>query len=310
LRRRRERLPGLDRKQIGPGRSLLLFTLRCRTYCKEVVMKIAQCILFKCPTVARSNFRRLLLALVILCLALPRLAAGQPLNIITDPYPPYGYVKDGEIVGCTVDLIKLLLKRTGIDGKFIMYPWARAYKMAQKEKDILIYQLAYSKERDHLFQLVGPIYHSADYFWKLKSRKDIALKNLEDARQFRVGTVREYFTHKYLLEKGFEEGKNLEAVPDDDMNVKKLASGRIDLMLLDEMVFNYRVEALGYNRDDFEKAFVLITTYSYLGFSRQTSTNVVSRFAEALEVIKKDGSYNRILLKYGVHSHSMKGDLK
>jgi polar amino acid transport system substrate-binding protein len=262
------------------------------------------------PAAARIRFERLAPVLVILGLILPRLAAGQPLNIITDPYPPYGYVKDGEIVGCTVDLIKLLLKRTGIDGKFEMYPWARAYKMAQKEKDILIYQLSYSKERESLFQLVGPIYHSADYLWKLKIRKDIVLKNLEDAKQYRVGTVRDYFSHKYLLEKGFEEGKNLEAVYDDDMNVKKLASGRIDLMVLDELVFNYRVGALGYNRDDFEKDFAVISQDSYLAFSRQTSTNVVSRFAEALAVMKKDGSYDRILQKYGVHPHSVEGKRK
>jgi polar amino acid transport system substrate-binding protein len=263
---------------------------------------------FKSPTGAWINFRRLVLVSVILCLILPRLAAGQPLKIITDPYPPFGYVKDGEIVGCTVDLIKLLLKRTGIDGKFVMYPWARAYKMAQKEKDILIYQLAYSEERDRLFQLVGPIYHSTDWLWKLKIRKDIVLQNLEDARQYRVGTVRDYFTHKYLLENGFKEGKNLEAVYDDDMNVKKLVSGRIDLMILDEVVFNYRVGVSGYSRDDFEKAFAVISQKSYLGFSRQTSPNVVSRFAEALASMKKDGSYYSILQEYGVYLLEEKAD--
>ncbi len=252
-------------------------------------------------TTPLANFLRVWHFFVILFLIFPCLAAAQPLTIISDPYPPLGYVdKDGEIVGFTVDIIRLLLKRTGIEGKFVMYPWARAYEMAQKEKDILIYQLSYSKERERLFHLVGPILHESEYLFKLKDRKDVVVKNLEDAKNYRVGTVRDYFHHRYLLENGFEEGKNLEATHGDDMNIMKLISGRIDLMITSEIAFSYRVKELGYNRDDFQKTISVVSDDSYIAFSRQTSPHVISRFAEMLEAIKKDGSYYRILEKYGV----------
>jgi polar amino acid transport system substrate-binding protein len=264
-------------------------------------MKDAQCIFLKRHTAARINLRHLVLASVIFCLILPRLTAGQPLTIISDPYPPLGYVKDGKIVGFTVDVIKLLLERTGIEGKFEMYPWARAYLKAQKEKDILIYQLSYSKERERLFQLVGPILHESEYLFKLKDRTDVIVKNLADAKQYYVGSVRDYFHHKYLIKNGFEEGKNLEATYSDDMNIKKLVSRRIDLMITSEISFSYRVKNLGYHRDDFEKTLQVVSSDSYLAFSRQTSPNVVSRFAEALDAIKADGSLDRILAEYGVH---------
>lgn len=251
-----------------------------------------------CP--GSGRFFKKMVAAILFFLIFPCLANAQPLTIISDPNPPFDYVKDGEIVGFTVDLLKLLLKRTGIDGKFEMYPWARAYEMAQKEKDILIYQLSYTEERAHLFQLVGPIIHATDCLWKLKNRKDIVLGNLEDAKYYRVGVVKDYYVHKYLLEKGFKEGMNLEAVHDDDMNVQKLASGRIDLMFIEELIFDYRVKELGYNRDDFENVLSVVSHDAFIGFSRQTSPDVVSRFAEALETMKKDGSYNSLLQKYGV----------
>ena len=263
---------------------------------------------FQGPTTPRINFKRLVLVSVILYLILPRLAAGQPLTIITDPYPPLGYVKDGEIVGFTVDVIKLLLERTGIQGEFKMYPWARAYEMAQKEKDILIYQLSYSEERARLFQLVGPILHESEYLFKLKNRKDVIVNNLADAKQYRVGSVRDYFHHKYLLENGFEEGKNLETTYGDDMNIKKLVSRRIDLMITSEISFFYRVGELGYNRDDFERTLQVVSDDSYLAFSRETSPNVVAQFAKALDAIKADGSLDRILAKYGVHPQKGKTD--
>jgi polar amino acid transport system substrate-binding protein len=264
-------------------------------------MKNSKCIVSKCPTVVRINFRWLVLASVILCLISPHLAAGQPLTIISDPYPPLGYIKDGEIVGFTVDVIKLLLERTGIKGKFEMYPWARAYKKALEEKDILIYQLSYSKERDRLFQLVGPILHENEYFFKLKDRKDVVVKNLADAKQYHVGSVRDYFHHRFLLKNGFEEGKNLEATYGDEMNIKKLVSRRIDLMITSEISFSYRLKELGYNRDDFEMTLQVVSNDSYLAFSRRTSPNVVTQFADALDAIKADGSIDRILTEYGVH---------
>ncbi len=226
---------------------------------------------------------------------------AQHLTIITDSYPPLGYVnKDGKIVGFSVDVIKLLLKQTGIEGKFEMYPWARAYEMAQKENDILIYQLTYTNERARLFQLVGPVLSIRYYFFKLKNRKDVVVRNLADAKRYLVGTVRDYFAHRFLLENGFEEGKNLEVTYEDNINLKKLADRRIDLMMLIEITFPYRVRELGYDGNDFEKTLLVYSEDAYIGFSRQTSPITVSRFAKALETIKKDGSYYRILERYGV----------
>lgn len=260
------------------------------------------------PTACWRNFRPMALLGVILYLIMPCMADGQSLTIVSDPYPPFGYVKDGEIVGFTVDVIRLLLERTGIEGKFAMYPWARAYKMVQKKKNVLIYTLAYTKERERLFHLVGPIVHDSEYLFKLKGRRDVIVKDFEDAKNYMVGTVRDYATHKLLLEKGFEEGRNLETTHDDDMNIKKLASGRIDLMILTELVFNHRVKELGYKRDDFEKTLFVVSNDSYIGFSRQTSPDVVSRFSEALAEMKKDGSYDSILHKYGVRPPEVKKD--
>ena len=229
----------------------------------------------------------------------PNLALGQHLTIVSDSSPPLGYVKDGEIVGVTVDLIKLLLERTGIEGKFVMYPWSRAYRIAQEEKDILIYQLTYTQERARLFQLIGPIVASTDCLWKLKSRKDIVLKNLEDAKRYRIGVVKDYFVYTYLIQHGFEDGKNLEPIHDDDLNFKKLVSGRIDMMFLADIVFHQRLNELGYNRDHFEKALPVIQNEGYLGFSRMTSPDVVKRFEKALQDAKMDGSYDRIMGEYG-----------
>jgi polar amino acid transport system substrate-binding protein len=237
---------------------------------------------------------------MVLTLALPRPTVAQQLTIVSDPYPPLGYVKDGEIVGFTVELLKELLVRTGVDGTFAMYPWARAYAMAKTEKNVLIYQLTWTEERDRLFQLIGPVVGDTDTLWKLKKREDIVLDSLDDAKQYRVGVVRDYYVHQYLLEHGFEEGKNLEPIHDDDLNIKKLVSGRIDLMFLAEFIFRYRIKELGLSNDDFENALPVISNEGYLGFSRQTAPDIVARFERALEEVKADGTYDAIRERYGL----------
>lgn len=59
-------------------------------------------------------------------------------------------------------------------------------------------------------------------------------------------TVKDYFTQKYLLENGFQEGRSLHFSFADHQNLKKPAAGRIGLMFVDEASFNYRGKELGY----------------------------------------------------------------
>jgi len=224
---------------------------------------------------------------------------ASELQIVSDPYPPLGHVnKDGETVGITVDIIRALLKETGIKGNFRMLPWARAYMLAQTDENILIYTLVKNDERERLFKLIGPVIQSKYYLYKLKKRKDIQLAFLNDAEKYLIGVVNNYYSHQYLVSKGFKEGKNLDEVHSSELNFNKFAAERFDLLICTEVSFNYQIKKLGYDLNDFEKAYFVTSVDAYIGFSRKTDDEIVKRFEQALKIIRSNGTYDKISDRY------------
>ncbi|WP_428625384.1 hypothetical protein [Sedimenticola sp.] len=71
-------------------------------------------------------------------------------------------------------------------------------------------------------------------------------------------------------------------------------------MFLAEFIFQYRIKELGLNKDDFEIALPVTSNEGFLGFSRQTSPDIVARFERALEEVKADGTYDAIRERYGI----------
>ena len=57
------------------------------------------------------------------------------LTLTTEELPPFNFVKDGNVVGQSTDVMREVLKRTGIPGGISVYPWKEAYQMAQEGKD-------------------------------------------------------------------------------------------------------------------------------------------------------------------------------
>jgi ABC-type amino acid transport substrate-binding protein len=73
-------------------------------------------------------------------------------------------------------------------------------------------------------------------------------------------------------------------------------------MFLAEFIFQYRIKELGLSNDHFEIALPVISNEGYLGFSRQTSPDIVARFEYALKEVKADGTYDAIRERYGISS--------
>ena len=76
------------------------------------------------------------------------------------------------------------------------------------------------------FKWIGPVSDRNIYFYKLKSRSDIIINKLSDAKKYNVGTVINTANSEYLESKGFK----LKKVPNYIQNMYKLLNGRVDLI--------------------------------------------------------------------------------
>ena len=164
------------------------------------------------------------IASVFLFSAQPLFAAE--LTILTENLPPLNYVKDGELVGPSVEIVREIQSRVGSRDKIQVYPWARAYKLALENENVVLFGTTHTKAREDKFKWVGPLATKRDI---LVAKKDSGIKisNLDDAKKVgRIGTLRDDTRELLLKSHGFT---NLEPVSDEQLNAQKLVIGRIDL---------------------------------------------------------------------------------
>lgn len=82
---------------------------------------------------------------------------AEPLKAVTTAMSPYQMLEQGEVSGSNTDWVRQLLAEAGAEAEFAIYPWARAYQLAQTEPNVLIYPIARTDEREAEFQWIGCI---------------------------------------------------------------------------------------------------------------------------------------------------------
>ncbi|XVN20213.1 hypothetical protein QZH46_10075 [Pseudomonas corrugata] len=103
----------------------------------------------------------------------------------------YAYLRDGKLVGPGTRVVEQTLDKAELtDHHILLYPWARAYDKALHEPNVLIYPMDRTVLREPLFKWVGELERVTIKLYKLRERHDITLSNLEDAKLYTVGVVR------------------------------------------------------------------------------------------------------------------------
>lgn len=237
-----------------------------------------------------------LILAMILFLGVQAEGKGEELKVVTTEFPPYQILDGDEVRGISTEIVKGVLEIAGIKARFYGYPWARAYRIAQKEPNVLIYSLARTAEREKLFKWVGTIVPYNVYFWKLRDRHDIKANTIEEAKRYNTGGTIDDIKSIELIKLGFVSGKNLELVSSDEISIRKLFAGRIEIMPYDEMSFLERIKRAGFSFDKVEKMGRVdsISHELYIGVSLKTSDETVKKLKNALVQFKKTKRYREL----------------
>jgi polar amino acid transport system substrate-binding protein len=218
---------------------------------------------------------------------------------MTEQYPPYNFEEDNNIQGITVDTLVLMLQRAGSkqtreDIKLL--PWARGYKRVQTEPDTCLFSTTRTEEREHLFKWVGPV---APEVVGLIARKEsnIKVESVEDIKNHKIGTIRNDVAEQYLINAGVSID-DMQRVAETISNIAKLNLGRIDLWAYDENVAMWELKESGFNPADYESVHVLGRKNQYFACHKGTSDTVIQELQAALDALKEDGEYEKILDRY------------
>lgn len=228
-------------------------------------------------------------------------------TVVTCIEPPYQMQEnDRPLTGVSVELVQMMLKEAGVDLKIQVYPWARAYNMAQRLDNVMLFSILRNPPREKLFKWVGALHPFHVNLYRMKDRPDIVVKKLDDARKYRIGVLRDDSRNIFLRSQGF--GENLEEVSLDSQNIKKLFLKRIDILPSDPFVLSYWFKVM--NNDpatlqkyDMEKVESIYRVAgadgeNYVAMSQQTDDRVVEHFRRALNRVKAAPQYQQLLDKY------------
>jgi len=219
------------------------------------------------------------------------------LTLLTEENPPLNYTENGKLTGMATEVVAEMAKRAGISVKTEVTEWKTAYGRAQSERDTCLYATSRLENRERIFTWVGPIAISR---WVLFAKAGFTphIGSLADARPFRIGGVTYDAKTEYLKQNGVT---NIFEVADDKINPGKLTLDRKELGRIDLWITNAsraRLVAAQAGVKDIKPVYAVREDESYLACSPRTAANTIKALTSALESIKKDGTYKKIVERY------------
>ncbi len=227
--------------------------------------------------------------------------SAQHINIVTENLPPFQIEqKNKELTGLATEIVREVFSRAKISHSFTVSDWSIAYIQAVEEADVCIYSIIRQPNRESLFQWVGQITSASTSFYSLRE-KNIVLNNFDDARQYKVAVNDNYASHHYLLEKGFEQNKNLYVLNNYGALLKILEARKdsIDLVLFnDEILVNILNSPSKMKKYDKHSVINDFRFDFSLACSLNTSPTIVQRLSTALQSMKEDNSLKKLKHKW------------
>lgn len=226
--------------------------------------------------------------------------SAHAITFIAEDLPPYHYKnEDGEIVGALVDIAKAVLEDAKLAGKFEIMPMARAYHQLETDRNTIMMSLLKNPQREDLFHWLGDVYFADAYLVSLQTFKG-QVTTLEDAKNYRVGTINGYSSAQYLKDKGFTDDENLVLVSHYTQLWQMLFKRRLDFVLTNTLTLENELKSVGFKVSDINKRLHLTEYPSILYFAanQQLDQKISELLMQSLINIKTTGQHRTILQKW------------
>ncbi|MGH8355306.1 MAG: substrate-binding periplasmic protein [Pseudomonas sp.] len=234
-------------------------------------------------------------ARLLMAALLPAAAAAADLQLFTEENPPFNFIRDGQVTGLYPEVVAEILRRTGGHAPITLLPWARGYHKALHDADVGLFAMARTAQREKLFQWVGPLYLGGTAFYA-KRGAGVRIDSLADAKALdSILVTRDWITHQMLIKRGFA---NIKAVTAQESVARMLLRGRAPVMFVQTRSVPALMRKIGARASDVELIFSVTKNQGHIAFSLGTSPDLVRRWQQALDEMKRDGSYAAIFSKW------------
>ena len=234
--------------------------------------------------------------------------AGDTITLRADIWDPYNGDPASDRPGFMIELAKAVFEKAGytVDYQVEGWSWDRSVEEAKKGNIDGIVGAAKSDAPDFIFPSVALCKQRMFFF--VKKGNPWRYAGVDSLAPVKLGVISGY-TYVDDIDVYIEANKDnedrVQSVQDDnalELNLKKLAAGRIDTLIEDAAVFNSKAKALGI-ADQFESAGLAgPEDECYIAFTpaKPSSAKYAELLAAGIKEMTASGELQKLLDKYGI----------
>lgn len=227
--------------------------------------------------------------------ALPRV------TVLLEEFPPYALRgADGGPEGFAVDLTRELLARARVEAVFEFNSWPRVLQRAREQPQVLIPAIVRLPERETQFLWVAQISLRRGTLYRLRSRPDVQVRELADARRYLTGVIKGDVSERELVALGLQPGEHLDASADYTVLLRKFFAGRVQLVALNSLLMAATLQRHGYQAEDLEPVLRFSSSRPSIALSLGSDERLVRALRQAWESMRRDGSAAAISARHGM----------
>ncbi|EIV8493707.1 transporter substrate-binding domain-containing protein [Vibrio vulnificus] len=238
------------------------------------------------------------LLFVVTTLLLSFLSHAATITAAQDPWAPFVQQNNAN-PGISVEIVIEAFKTQGHDVDFKIMPWTRALNEVKDGRVDVLVATWFTQERTSYLNYSQPYLENSLKFIK-RSGDGFEYNGMDSLSGKNVGIIRNYgYGDEFLKATNFNKPEANDLVA----NAKKLLAKRIDLTLEDELVAKATLSGAGMNLSDFDftnNALSVNPLHVTSGLANDKNGEIIEAFNKGLAEIKANGTFDKILMKYGI----------
>ena len=220
--------------------------------------------------------------------------ASENFKIMAEDLPPFIYSNSNSNTpdGIAIKIVQYLAQQMNHSQDIEIVSWNKAYNLIKNSDGYMLFPVSRRPNREDLFKWVGPLLKSTSYLYKRKG-STLKVNTLEDAKNVEsIGVVENYAGHQLLLKEGFE---NLVAVGHTKGAIRALVYKRAELIEVGDVFLPFRSKQAQVDYKLLVNTNIkLLEQHQYLAFSKNTPDDIINKWQKTLDVMKRDGTYDKI----------------
>ena len=236
-----------------------------------------------------------------LLICLPNfIAKAEDITLITENFPAESeHVSENSVGGICGEILTQALDAKKISFKIIWSRWKRAQleTISNVDKKSFIIPLTRNEEREKKYYWVSKLYDAETVFFVKKGNKKI--NSLREARGKKIGVLLDSsFELKMLNKKSGLNKRDIEAVPYDSINVKKVLSGEIDAWYNNLVGGFALIHSEKIDPNEFEYGNTIDSEENFIATTDATPKELINKVKNAIDSFKNTPQYFSIIKKY------------